>query len=252
MLSTASLMVGAPAARDAVKRARNLPGLGVGLHLVLTDGTSVLPPAEIPDLVDRNGRFDDNMARAGARFFFLRRVRRQLAAEIRAQFEAFAATGLELDHVNAHKHFHIHPTIIGLVVEIGRAYGLRAVRVPCERRPGSGPMSPLRMGESLLVRSWSARLKKRLAAAQIGCNDQVFGLSRTGHMDEQAILEALRALPPGITEIYLHPATRTGVTPRMADYDHPGELAALLSPAVRDFMAAHGVQRIGFSDLGYP
>src|SRR5471032_342075 len=83
VLRAASLMVAAPAMLDAVERARRLSGLAVGLHLVLADGQSILPPARIPDLVDAHGHFNHAMVRNGFRFFFLPRVRRQLAAEIR-------------------------------------------------------------------------------------------------------------------------------------------------------------------------
>ena len=76
-------MVGAPAAADAVARARRLPGLHVGLHLVLVDGRPVSPPAAVNGLVDRAGEFDRNLARAGLRFFCLPAVRKQLAIEIR-------------------------------------------------------------------------------------------------------------------------------------------------------------------------
>ena len=130
VLAAASLMVGAPAAHDAIARARACPDLRVGLHLVLADGAPVLPPRAIPDLVDAGGRFGNRMVRDGVRFFALPRVRRQLALEIHAQFEAFAASGLALDHVNAHKHFHLHPTVLGLIIDIGRRHGLRAVRLP--------------------------------------------------------------------------------------------------------------------------
>jgi predicted glycoside hydrolase/deacetylase ChbG (UPF0249 family) len=41
VLTAASLMVGAPAAADAVRRARKLPHLRVGLHLVLADGRAI-------------------------------------------------------------------------------------------------------------------------------------------------------------------------------------------------------------------
>jgi predicted glycoside hydrolase/deacetylase ChbG (UPF0249 family) len=51
VLTAASLMVAAPAAEDAVRRARALPGLAVGLHVVLADGTPILPPDALPDLV---------------------------------------------------------------------------------------------------------------------------------------------------------------------------------------------------------
>ena len=60
------------------------------------------------------------------------RCARQLAAEIEAQFAAFDATGLTLDHVNAHKHFHLHPTIAALIVKLGKAHGVRGARVPLE------------------------------------------------------------------------------------------------------------------------
>src|SRR5262249_30423539 len=132
VLTRASLMGGGPATDDAVARARALPTLRVGLHVVLVDGRPVLPPDAVPGLVGSDGRFLDDMARAGVNFFFRPAVRRQLAAEIRAQFERFAATGLPLDHANAHRHFHLHPTVAGLIARIGRDFGLAAVRLPRE------------------------------------------------------------------------------------------------------------------------
>ena len=92
LLSSASLMVGEPDTEDAVARARHLPDLKVRLHVVLVEGTPVSPPDEIPDLVDSRGRFPSDMVTAGFKFFFLPRARRQLAREIRAQFDAFART----------------------------------------------------------------------------------------------------------------------------------------------------------------
>src|SRR5690348_6880161 len=123
-LTAASLMVSAPAAADAVRRARSLPRLRVGLHLTLADGRAELPPDAIPHLVDASGRFGcggrggrsrpRGLAHEGLRWFVRQAVRRELAAEIRAQFRAFERTGLLLDHVNAHKHLHLHPTVLGL------------------------------------------------------------------------------------------------------------------------------------------
>ena len=236
VLRAASLMVTAPAVADAVARAKRLPGLAVGLHLVLADGQSALPPSQIPELVDARGRFGDDMVRDGFRFFFLPYVRRQLEAEIRAQFEAFAATGLPLDHVNAHKHFHLHPTVLSLILSIGRDYGLRAVRWPAE--PGSGPW----------LKPWLALMRFRLRRAGMRTNDHVFGIRQTGAMDEQALLDVLRRLPRGLSELYLHPATHGELTPTMAHYRHADELAALLSPRVRRAVAEHCQLCSGFSD----
>src|SRR5262249_184262 len=78
ILSAASLMVAGPAASDAVARAKTMPKLRVGLHLVLVEGKPVLPANTVPDLVDRSGHFRTDMARAGAAMFFLPKVRAQL------------------------------------------------------------------------------------------------------------------------------------------------------------------------------
>lgn len=240
VLTTASLMVGAPEAADAVRRARTLPGLAVGLHLVLADGWSVLPQRSIPALVDAQGRFGNNMVLDGVRFFALPAVRRQLEAEIRAQFQAFADTGLALDHVNAHKHFHLHPTLLEMLLRIGGEFGMPAVRLP--REPGwAAP----------LLSPWLGIMRRRLRAARIAHNDYVFGMSDSGAMDEARLLEILGKLPDGVTEIYLHPAVESGgaIAASMSGYRHADELAALLSPKVRDAVAACGAQTGGFRQL---
>lgn len=239
VLNSASLMVAGDAAADAVERARRLPTLRVGLHIVLADGRASSPRSDIPQLVDDQGRFGNAMVRDGVRFFFLPRVRAQLAHEIRAQFEAFSATGLPLDHVNTHKHFHLHPTVLSLLIEIGREYGMRAMRLPSEA-PGA-----------LLLRPWIALVRARLDRCGIAHNDYVAGLTQSGRMDEAAFIKALATLPDGVSEIYCHPAMPgdSPLTPSMTDYRHADELAALLSPRVAAAMDATGFPRGGFSDV---
>ena len=247
ILTVASLMVGAPAAADAIALAKRLPGLGVGLHLVLADGAPVLPPAELPVLVGADGTFDEDMVRAGFRFYFSPAARRQLAAEIRAQFAAFAATGLPLDHVNGHKHVHLHPTVARLVVEIGRDYGMRAMRLPWE------PAAPLRRaapGERHRAPAWSpvvTSLRRRLDRAGLARNDQVFGLAWSGAMTEDRLLALLPHLPGGVSEIYGHPAS--GAASFAPGYRHAEELAALVSPRVRQLVEALGLRLVRYADL---
>jgi hopanoid biosynthesis associated protein HpnK len=241
LLTSASLMVGARAAADAIERARRLPSLRVGLHLVLADGFATLNASRIPDLVNHAGRFGDAMVRDGIRFFFLPRVRSQLEQEIRAQFEAFAATSLPLDHVNTHKHFHLHPTVLSLVLKVGREFGMRAMRLPLEPDAPSG------------LRPWITLVKARLDHHGIVHNDHVIGMTQSGQMDEAAWIRALERLPNGVTEIYLHPAIAGEgagpVTQSMTGYRPADELAALLSPRVAAAMHATGAVRGGFADI---
>ena len=227
ILSTASLMVGAPAAADAVARARRLPGLKVGLHLVLVDGASLL-----------DGRpLDDNQIRAGFRYFFSPAARRRLAAEIRAQFEAFRATGLALDHVNAHKHMHVHPTVARLVVAIGGEYGMRAVRVPTEPAAVLRAAAP---GERHHAPAWLpavAALRRRLTGAGLARNDHLFGIAWSGAMNEARVLALLPQLPDGLSEVYFHPDGAN------ADF------AALTSPRVRQKIAELRISLTSYAEL---
>lgn len=246
VLTCASLMVGAPAAREAVALARG-DGIPVGLHLTLVEGRPVLPPARVPDLVDRQGRFRPGLARPGARIFFSTRARRQAKAECEAQVRAFLDAGLELDHLNGHNHFHIHPTVLGAVVELARRYGIPAVRVPLQ--PGPPPLAQAPV--AAVMAPWAAWARRRLRRAGIATNDALFGLYETGAMTEAAWLRIVPRLGEGLTEIYCHPATATrGVLRDCAPgYRHPEELAALLSPRVRAALDRAGVHRVAFSTV---
>ncbi len=258
ILTCASLMVGGAAAEDAVERARRNPGLRVGLHLAVVEARPVLPPAEVPALVDRNGEFSTKLVRAGFRFFFLPQVRRQLEAEVRAQFEAFKKTGLPLDHVNAHNHMHLHPTLLGVILRIGQEYGLKAVRLPYEpplasyRAAGKGFWG--RLLGSLFLWPWTALVRLRLSRRGIACNDRVFGLHDSGRMDRNLVLRLLARLPGGVSEVYFHPATRRdpALDRHMAGYRHEEEFAALCDPEVRRALQEHRIGRISFSDLTSP
>lgn len=252
ILTAASLMVAAPAAADAVRLAQAIPHLRVGLHIVLADGNSILPPRLIPDLVDTSGRFPDGMLLSSLRFVGSASVRAQLAAEIRAQFEAFARTGLKLDHVNAHKHFQLHPTVLDLVLQIGAQFGTFAVRVPQEPlwfAMQSGGAAAAASSAALLP--WLGRMRRRLRSTGMICNDQVFGLACSGRLDRLTMLAILTRLPPGVTEIYLHPAIATTrpIARSMSSYRHSEELAALLDPVVIDARAASQAICGGYADV---
>lgn len=241
ILNAASLMVAGPAAADAVRRARALPSLRVGLHLVVIEGPAVQRPADIPDLVDLQGQFPSDQFRLGMNYFFRPRVRRQLAAEIRAQFAAFAATGLTLDHANAHKHMHLHPTVGRLMIDIGREFGLPALRIPAEppavlARCGTR----VGLGDHALYH-WTRLLRRQARAAGIATNDHCFGLAWSGHMTMERVRRLMAELPDGWSEVYFHPAVRRDAALRwlMADYEHEAELAALLDRSLLGISPLH-------------
>ncbi len=246
VLTGASLMVGGAAAQDAVRRAQRNPGLAVGLHLVVVEGPAVLPAGTIPLLLGPDGGFPSDQVAMGWRYFFRPEVRRQLLAEIAAQFAAFAATGLPLAHVDAHKHMHLHPTVGAAMVREAAARGRSVrVRVPCE------PAAVLaRLGEwpgvgARLLAQWTRLLRHQVRRAGLPCAQATFGLAWSGHFRSEKLLRLLPLLPEGVSEIYFHPAQGRDATLArlMPDYEHEAELAALCSSAVRAVLAQEGIAR---------
>src|SRR5271166_651821 len=230
ILHAASLMVAGSAAADAVRRARSLPDLRVGLHLVVIEGPAVLPPIEIPNLVNAQGWFPSDQLRLGINYAVRPHIRRQLAAEVRAQFAAFAATGLPLAHADAHKHMHLHPVVGQLMLDIGHDFGLARVRVPAEP-PAVLARCGTRVGPAAhALYHWTRVLRRQVHAAGMTTTDHCFGLAWSGHMTPERVGRLLAALPEGESEIYFHPAvTRDAMLRRlMPDYQHESELVALL------------------------
>lgn len=246
ILTAASLMVTGDAVADAVARARRLPRLGVGLHLVLVEGRPALPPEQVPALVGPDGRFRDDMVTAAFRIFFSPTARRQLEAEITAQFSAFAATGLPLDHVNAHKHFHLHPTIAGTLLKVGRRFGMRGGRAPVEPGALIRAIEPGRRGFDIAA-PWARMVAARMRRAGVLVPDQVFGLAFTGALDTGRLRALATRLPDGLTEIYAHPAASDDWIGHAPGYRYRDELAALCDDKVRAALAYRGVKTGSFS-----
>lgn len=250
ILTAASLMVSAPGADDAVARARRTPSLRVGLHLVLVEAWPTLPAGALPDLTDGQGLMRRDMERLGLDLALKPAARRQLAAEIRAQFEAYRATGLPLDHVNAHKHFHIHPLIAGMVLRIGRDYGMRALRVPREPRDLLRRAEPSFQAKPALdTAPWAALLAVRARQAGLLVPTRTLGLAWSGAMTPERVAALLRHLPDGLTELYTHPASAGGFPGEAPGYRYAAERDALIAPQAREAADRSGAERGGFSDF---
>ena len=243
-------MVGAPASDDAVRRAYRMPSLRVGLHLVLVEGRPLLPPHRIPDLVDQRGLFRDNLVRLGIDIFFRSAVQRQVRAEVIAQFQAFAKTGLACDHVNAHKHFHLHPTIAKIVTQTAQHFGVRSMRVPSEPSAVLKKIEPKSQSVTpQLIAPLAAFLKTQAGRSEMTAAARTFGLAWSGAMTTDRLTGLLRNMQDGVTEIYMHPALSANFSAAAPGYCYAEEFAALTAPIVIAAARASGARFGGFSDF---
>lgn len=255
ILTSASLMVTGAACEEAIAIAKSHPHLAVGLHLVLVCGKSVLPPRQIPHLVDASGSFPDDPVQAGLRYQFNKAAKQELQREIRAQLERFRQTGLPLSHVDGHLHLHVHPVVLSILVELAQEFDIQFIRLPyeelsftlkCDRHSfwrkviGSQVFSQLRhYGENLLQ------------ANGIGFADRVYGLLQTGKMTEDYLVGLIPQIRAKLVEIYAHPSLMLEEESQDS-VPESGliELEALLSQEVRDTLTLSGFELTNYPALG--
>lgn len=250
ILSAASLMVNGAAAADAVRRARQLPSLNVGLHVVVVDGMPVLPPDRIPGLVDRTGRLRRDLAQLGLELACRPALRAQMQAEIAAQFERYQATGLPLDHVDAHHHFHVHPAVARAIISVGLSCGMRALRVPREPRWVLARIEQSSPASSRLAAMWAWPLRAQARRAGLLTPDAVFGLAWSGALTQARLIGLLNHLPSGLIEIYAHPALTDSFAEHASGYRYVDDLDALCAPPARAALQRSGFRLGSYEQAG--
>jgi predicted glycoside hydrolase/deacetylase ChbG (UPF0249 family) len=209
-ITSATLMAAGPAFEDAVRIALAYPTLGIGCHIVLTDGTPVSPPDSIPTLLGP----DRKTFRPDVRSFFAAAILGRLnPAEIErealAQIRKLQAAGIQPTHIDTHKHTHIVPQIARPVLMAAEVAGVHSIRNPFE------PSWSLALAKSSLLRSLQVRLtqalRPRVLALQqlrsglVRTTDGTIGVSATGNLNAETLTALLAAMPEGTWELVTHP-----------------------------------------------
>jgi len=206
-------------------------------------------------LVAANGEFGVNPIAAGFRYFFTPGIRAELRREVSAQIEAFLATGLPLSHIDGHVTVHMHPVVVDILVDVCGRYGVGTVRVPREPLAAALRYDRHHLVRKLLEGTAFTILSRwadpRLRRARLRHPDRIYGLHQTGHVSEDYVVSVLGALPPGVSELYCHPAVIDDEARRWrpSDYASEQELAALTSPRVREAIDREGIELISYREL---
>ena len=249
ILTSTSLMVSGDAVQEAIALSRNYPNLAVGLHLVLVCGKSVLPPVQIPHLVDSQGNFSNNPTQAGLTYQFNQATRAELRLEISAQLQKFRDSGLNLAHVDGHLHLHVHPVILNILTEFAAEFKIKFIRLPSEELTKNLKIDQRNLLTKIIWSIVFGQLRRYgeglLKANQIKFANRVYGLLQTGDMSEKYLLDLIPQIEAELVEIYSHPALVN------TDINHGGEveLAALLSQQVRELLTVRGVELSNYSRL---
>lgn len=255
ILTSTSLMVTGDAFEEAVTLAKAHPTLAVGLHLVLACGRSVLPPEQIPHLVDAQGHFSNQPEKAGLYYQFSRAAQREIRLEIRAQLEKFCQTGLPLSHVDGHVHIHIQPTVLNHLAHLSEEFNIRFMRLPLEDLSATLKFDRSNLSTKLLLSIVYAGMRHYgegvLRSHNIQFVDRVYGLLNSGRMTEEYLLNLIPQIRSNLVEIYAHPAVAIEGEPANESYGlGEAERDALISERVRVAVQNQGFELTNYFQLG--
>ena len=250
-LRSATLMSGGKAFDSAVAVAKRQRELGVGIHFTLVNGFPILPPKEIPSLVTAEGGFYDDYTTFVKQYALGKVNFEEVRAELAAQLQKMEQTGLVLTHADSHQHMHTLPGIIDIVLRLAKKAGISAVRTPrtpllCGDFGGLGQLIG-RLGLGTLARLAAFKAERKGLATP----EHFAGIVAGEAVSEAYLLEIIRQLQPGTTEVMMHPGLDNKVlVPDCAwEHDFESEQAAIMSPAVRELAAAGQVEITNFRAL---
>ena len=209
-LTSATLMASGPAFDDAISAVRSHPTLGVGCHVVLTDGTPISPPQTIPTLLGPDGKNFRPRLSHFTRDLLLGRIdEADIAREAAAQIQKLQHHGITVTHLDTHKHTHIFPQVARPLLIVAEHMGIPAIRNPFEQ-----PWS-LALGCSPVLRRIQLRvihhLRPRFLAlpqiqsGRILTTNGTLGISATGDLNTTTLAAILKAMPDGLWELVCHP-----------------------------------------------
>ena len=245
ILTSVSIMAGGKAFDGAVQTVLARERLSAGLHLTLCDGKAVLPHETIPDITDMDGNFIKNPFTAGLHYT-KPGLLAQIEAETAAQFDRLEGAGIRLHHVDGHHHLHMHPLIFEVLCRQASQRGVKWIRIPREplsvvvafRCPSRGMLPFIEWAVFQILGIHNCRKARKFGLHSAG---RVFGLARSGNIDEHFLLGMFPHGTSSFTEIYAHPDKETAAG-RI-------ELAALVSPRVRDIISALQISHVSYKDL---
>jgi hopanoid biosynthesis associated protein HpnK len=247
IITSTSFMAGARASEHAATLARDNPSLGVGVHLCLTLVKPVADPAKIKSLV-RDGLLPGGPFPLMTRLFFGSIKIGEVEVELRAQIERTLALGIKPDHIDGHQHVHMMKRVFDVVMKLAEEYAIPAMRYPVG--PDVTSVNGSRGLEKKIFEGIAKKNRRALENAGIKFPDYFFGFAETGNLDAGKLLNILKNLPDGTSELMCHP----GLPSETLAEDNWGagwgmELEAVMNEQIREKIKAENIQLIKFSSL---
>jgi predicted glycoside hydrolase/deacetylase ChbG (UPF0249 family) len=259
IVTSTSLLANGAAFAGGVEAARSAPGLGVGVHLNLSDGPPVADRETVTSLLNNDGEFA-----GGPENLLLRRARRGLSlAEVEnewdAQIQKVRDAGISPTHLDGHKHVHMLPGLFEIALKLAKRHDIGAIRVSLEASSlraalssGSKQNAGVVMKQGVQARGLKllARdAREQAGRAGISTADYFCGIAQTGELTREGMEQFVKSLPDGTTELMCHPGYADAAlqkTPTRLQDSRQTELRILTDTGIRNLVASMGIRLIDY------
>ncbi|MGB6685210.1 MAG: ChbG/HpnK family deacetylase [Candidatus Acidiferrum sp.] len=260
IVTSASLLANAAAFQSGVELARAAPGLGVGVHLNLSEGEPVAPAELVTTLLNDRGEMEGRpqnlLLRLARRSLLLDEVEREWDAQI----QKVRDVGIEPTHLDGHRHVQMLPGLFEIALRLAKKHGIAAIRIAHEESSLRAALSAgeKQKGTVVMKLGVQARGLKLLAPdahekaerAGIAAADYFCGIAQTGELTREGVLRLLEILPEGTTELMCHPGyadAELAKTATRLQASRQTELEILTDTEIRNLVASQGIRLIDYA-----
>ena len=259
IVTSASLLANGAAFASGVELARATPGLGVGVHLNLSDGEPVAGRDSVKSLVNERGELDAKpeslLLKLATRGVVLEEVEREWDAQI----QKIRVSGIAPTHVDGHRHVQMLPGLFEIALRLAKKHGIGAIRISHEASnlraalsAGSGQKGSVVMKQGVQARGLKMLARdahEQAERAGIAAADYFCGIAQTGELTREGVLRLLEILPEGSTELMCHPGyadTELAKSATRLQASRQTELEILTDTRVRNLVASQGIRLIDY------
>lgn len=251
VLTSTTIMANMPAADEAVKIAKQMPDLGVGVHLNLFEGQPLSKNGNVDCLLDDSGNFALTQTELSLLSIARRKIRNAIRTELAAQIQWVIDNGLKPTHLDSHKHIHSFPAIFPIVCDLAKRFEIAAIRFTLEPK-------------QLLAMPWplpSTGARKRVKTIRIMAKinriqnpaylktDCLLGVAHLGKIDVNFFKAVALYNSAATAEVMTHPGLDDGPEQKQNRMQRRGELQALCSEKTKQYLENARIKLVHYGTL---
>jgi hopanoid biosynthesis associated protein HpnK len=253
VLTSATIMANMPAADEAVKIAKQLPNLGVGVHLNLFKGQPLSKDGCVDCLLDDNGSFAFSPTKLSLLSVCRRKIRKAIRTELAAQIQWVIDNGLKPTHLDSHKHIHSFPVIFPIVCDLARRFEIAAIRFTLEPKQLLAMPWPL-PSEGGRKRAKAIRIMAKINRIQNSAflkTDALLGVAHMGKIDVNFFKAVALYNSAATAEVMTHPGLDDDPEHKQSRLlnQQKGELQALCSERTKQYLKNAGIKLVHYGEL---